>query len=541
MPRVEVSSYPWQSDTVYAAELDGSGQILQANGALIAAAGPALDGAPFADLLAVEQRAAFETRLAELGEAWVCAMFAFAQDLGGAAQDRRTWMRRTPEGAVELFAEPAWHEHARLVEQVLQLNDDLIATQRTLARRQRDLQQAQGEAARSALRLRQLEAIVLAGLTPVDFDEALNSLLTTAQAILPGDRADILLRDETGDRMVLRASAGPGVAANRGRHPVVLGEGLLGTIAASGASTLIEDLETARRLGVPARAGSLIAAPLRIEGEVIGILAASAAEAGCFAEADLRLLEVVGERVALAIGQAQLRDREQRMAEILQRTLLPQHLPETAGVTLAAAYDPRTTSVGGDFYDALELSDGRLGVAIGDVTGKGLRAAASMGRLRSALHAYALDSPGPGDVLARLDRLAVADRTMATALYLAIDPSTGHTELASAGHLPPLRIDADGAAYIDLSTALSPPLGLTVETRHSMTFTLPPGATLLLFTDGLVEINRNVDEGLERLRAAAEQLSTGSLDDRLAALQQAMAPASRYRDDVAVLALQRDA
>ena len=540
MPHLEISSYPWQSDSVYAAELDAGGAILVANGALTTATGPALDGLLFAELLASEQRNAFEARLAELGEEWTCATFAFDHQRGGASEDRRVWMRRRSEGGAELFAEPAWQEHARLVEQVLQLNDDLIATQRTLARRQRDLQQAQGEAARAAARVRQLEAIVLAGLTPREFDEALSSLASTAQTILPGDRADIMLLDETGERMVLRASAGPGAPTEPHRRPVVLGEGLLGTIAASGASTLIADLETARRFGMPVRAGSLIAAPLRVEGEVIGVLTASAAAAGAFSDADLRLLEVVGERVALALGQAQLRDREQRMAEVLQRTLLPQSLPVVPGVQLAAAYNPRTATVGGDFYDALTLPDGRIGAAIGDVTGKGLRAAAAMGRLRSALHAYALDAPGPADVLERLDRLAVADQEMATALYLVLDPFSGRVELASAGHLPPLLIASGQSAYIDLGDALSPPLGLTVEHRRAMSFSLARGSALVLFTDGLVEVTRNVDAGLEQLRDAAQRAASGSLDQLLAELQGALAPASRYRDDVALLALRRD-
>ncbi len=364
--------------------------------------------------------------------------------------------------------------------------------------------------------------------------------MRTAQAILPGDRADIMLLDDARERMILRASAGPGAPAEPNRRPVVLGQGLLGTIAASGASTLIEDRATAERFGMPLRAGSLIAAPLTLDGEIMGVLAASSAATGAFSEADLRLLEVVGERVALAIGQAQLRDREQRMAEILQRTLLPQSLPAMPAVQLAAAYNPRTATVGGDFYDAIALPDGKLGVAIGDVTGKGLRAAAAMGRLRSALHAYALDSPGPADVLARLDRLAVSDRTMATALYLVLDPASGRVELASAGHLPPLRLDGSDAIYLELGEALSPPLGLTVGERGAMSFELPSGAALVLFTDGLVEVTRNVDEGLEQLRLAAGGVAGEALDHLLDELQGALAPLSRYRDDVALLAVRRD-
>ncbi len=368
------------------------------------------------------------------------------------------WLRRLPHRHVELVAEPPWNERDRLVAQVLALNDDLIASQRSVARRQRDLEQAQGEAARAALRVRRLEAILLTGLTPRDFDDALASLLASAQDLLPGDRAEILLLDETGGRLVVRASAGEGAVPGNHR-PVLVGEGVLGTVAASATSVLVADDRAARQFGGPMPEGSLIAVPLRLEGEVIGVLAVGAAASDCFSEADLRLLELVGERVALAIGQAQLRERERRLAETLQRTLLPQSLPAVAGVQVAARYVPHAASVGGDFYDAIALPSGALGVAIGDVTGKGLRAAAAMGRLRSALHAYALDRSRPGDVLLRLGRLADADGAMATALYLVLDPGSGGLELASAGHLPPLRLDDGHAEFLPVGDVLSPPLG----------------------------------------------------------------------------------
>ncbi len=539
MPRTEVFTYPWHSDAVYVAELDGDGVIVRANAALAELAGSPSEGVPFHELLATEQRAAFAERIAEIGTEWQRSSFGFYDGSGRAAEDRCLWMRRDAAGRIELVAEPAWHERDRLVDQVLQLNDDLIATQRTLARRQRDLEHAQDQEAQSAHRIRQLEAIVLAGLMPHDFDEALSSLLRTAQQILPGDRADILLLDEAGERLAIRATAGPGASAEPSESPVALGEGLFGSAAASGQSSLIEDLSTVAGPHGPARRGSLIRTPLRVEGQVIGVLAASAPSPGCFSAADLRLLEIVGERVALAVGQAQIRDREQRLVETLQRALLPQQLPAVPGVEIAARYRPRATSVGGDFYDAVALADGTVGIAIGDVTGKGLRAAAAMGRLRSALHAYALDSPSPAAVLRRLDRFAAADGAIATALYLVLDPATGRVTLASAGHLPPLIVEGDHARYLELGAALSPPLGLSVERRREMDIDLLDGSALVLYTDGLIERTRNVDEGLPALREAASRSIGGSLDALCEHLLAALAPASRYRDDVALLAVRR--
>ena len=540
MRRTEVSAYPWQSDTVYAAELDESGLILAVNPALRDARAEGLPGRRFDELIADEQRRSFRRRLAEVGEGWERATFSFIDERGVGAEDRSIWLRRRPERRVELVAEPPWNERDRLVAQVLALNDDLIASQRSVARRQRDLESAQGEAARAALRVRQLEAILLAGLTPRDFDEALASLLTTAQDLLPGDRAEILLLDETGGRLVVRASAGDG-AATAGRAPVTVGDGVLGTVAAEATSVLIADERAASRFGGPVPEGSLIAAPLRLEGEVIGVLVAGAAAPDCFSEQDLRLLEVVGERVALAIGQAELRERERRLAETLQRTLLPQSLPAVPGVEVAARYVPQAASVGGDFYDAIALPSGALGVAIGDVTGKGLRAAAAMGRLRSALHAYALDSSRPADVLLRLGRLADVDGAMATALYLVLDPRSGGLELSSAGHLPPLRVDAGRAEYLAIGDALSPPLGWSVQARRQTWLQLPVGSTLVLYTDGLVERTHNLDDGMSRLAAAAAAASATTVDELCDHLLDTLAPPGRYRDDVAVLVLRREA
>ena len=130
---------------------------------------------------------------------------------------------------------------------------------------------------------------------------------------------------------------------------------------------------------------------------------------------------MIGERIALAIGQAGLRVREQRLAETLQRSLLPQQLPAVPGFDVAARYDAHTAQVGGDFYDVLALDGGRIGVAIGDVTGKGLRAAAAMGRMRGGLHAYAIEDSPPAEVMGRLGRLAEAGDELATAQYVVID------------------------------------------------------------------------------------------------------------------------
>lgn len=540
-PGPDFSAYPWRSDTVYAAELDADGVIIRANSAMERsddAADGGLRGVAIDELLSREQVAAFRAWADGLGPEWAAATFGFQEAADGSAGDRQLWMRRLEGGHLEMIAEPAWTEHRRLVEQVLQLNDDLIGTQRRLTRRQRQLEQAQDEAARAALRVRQLERVLMAGLSPSDFDQALRMLLAAAQELLPGDRADILLLDETRDRLVVRASAGEGAFADAGTTWGI-GEGAVGVIAANGVPELIEDLRTVVQPDGRRREGSLIGVPLTLENQVIGVLASRAAMPGSFDGSDLRLLELVGERVALAIGQAQLRERERGLAETLQRTLLPQRLPEVPGVELAVRYIARTASVGGDFYDAMPLPDGRIGLAVGDVTGKGLRSAATMGRLGGALHAYALDAPDPAQVLHRVGRLAEADGALATALFLALDPVTGSYEVASAGHPPPLCVDGDGARYLDLGDGISPLLGLAVDHRGQARRELSPGATLILFTDGLVERTHDIEEGLAQLAAAASSAAAQPLEELCDHLLEMLAPAGRYRDDVAILAVRR--
>jgi PAS domain S-box-containing protein len=232
-------------------------------------------------------------------------------------------------------------------------------------------------------------------------------------------------------------------------------------------------------------------------------------------------------------------EREHRIAETLQRSLLPETLPEIPGVVLAARYVPATdeAQVGGDWYDVVLLPDGRLGVAIGDVSGHGLRAASTMGQLRMALRAYAIESESPGEVVARMQQLvrALALPDMATLVYLVFDPDSGLVVFANAGHPPPLVIDQTGEAWF-LEEGLSPPLGALPHAQHvEATVRLAPGSTLLLFTDGLIERRGvSLNEGLDRLRDAS---SAGPdlealCDELLASLVE-----EDVGDDIALLAL----
>jgi PAS domain S-box-containing protein len=231
---------------------------------------------------------------------------------------------------------------------------------------------------------------------------------------------------------------------------------------------------------------------------------------------------------------------ERKRADVLERSFIPEGLPEMPGVQLAARFVPGGAGieVGGDWYDVLELDDGTIGMVIGDVAGRGVQAAAMMAQLRNALRAYAFELHPPAAALERLNRLACTmDRTvMATGVYLVFDPSTGSVRLASAGHLPPLQMNPDrSTAFLDQGRSL--PVGVNPTTIYDEAeYLLQPGSTLLLYTDGLIEKRGTpIDDGLARL-ATSSSTGPDDLESLCDHLMSTLAPSGR--DDVALLALQ---
>ena len=235
-------------------------------------------------------------------------------------------------------------------------------------------------------------------------------------------------------------------------------------------------------------------------------------------------------------------EAEHRIAETLQRSLLPDRLPEIPGVSLAARYLPATSDmeVGGDWYDVVQLPNGTMGLAIGDVAGHGLRAASTMGQLRMALRAYALEEGSPSRVVSRirhLVRLLVPD--IVTLIYLIFDPDSGTLRFANAGHPPPLLVGWKGETSY-LEGGLGPPLGATTHLGQDIEVAahLDAGSTLLLFTDGLVERRgTSIRDGLTRLKTLAadpgEDLE--ALCDHLLGSM----VTSEVSDDIALLALRQ--
>jgi serine phosphatase RsbU (regulator of sigma subunit) len=213
---------------------------------------------------------------------------------------------------------------------------------------------------------------------------------------------------------------------------------------------------------------------------------------------------------------------------------------------VCARYQPGAVGakVGGDWYDVVALdTGGHYGIAVGDVAGRGVRAASVMGALRTGLRAYGLEGAPPAEVLTKVNRLELSyvESDMATLVYAVLDPATWTLRLSSAGHLPPLVLRGDGRAEL-LSVEQGVPLGVIPDaTYHDDELAIAPGETLLLYTDGLIERRgESIDRGLERLLAAASARPADDLQDWCDRIMATLLADEDRPDDVALLALRRD-
>ncbi|MGW6894515.1 SpoIIE family protein phosphatase [Streptomyces chartreusis] len=287
---------------------------------------------------------------------------------------------------------------------------------------------------------------------------------------------------------------------------------------------------------------SMLALPLHAHDRTLGALVL--VREADYDAVEHKYLENLAHRLALAYDNATRYHNERRLALTLQRALLPHSLPHVPGVRLATHYGAsnRGAEVGGDWYDVLALPDGGVGFAIGDVMGHDVDAAIVMGQLRSALHSLAMEGAGPAEVLARLDAYlqSIATERFATCLYAVYDPHSHRLRYAAGGHLPPLLIAAD-ISYLELPPAL--PLGLgSTPVDHEVAF--PPGTSLLLYTDGLVE-NRalSLDGCLAALRQACATLPAAARTDPQQIIERALEllnTPDRVDDDIALLAATAD-
>ena len=378
---------------------------------------------------------------------------------------------------------------------------------------------------------------------------AMAALLDEIRALLHADTAALLLVDPSGRMLVPELYSGmPGSA--RAAMSIPVGRGFAGSVAGSRRPRALEEVSPVTVLNpllIQRGLHGLLGVPVLDGEELLGVVHVGSVAPRRFDAEDIVLLTRAAQRLAVAI-----RDRravEQHTAAlVLQRSLLPALLPDVPGLDMAARYVPADGEVGGDWYDVLCLPDERVGVVMGDVLGHGLAASVVMGRLRSALRAYALEHEDPAEVLARLDRkISYFERgAMATVLYALAEPPYDRFRISSAGHLAPL-LSRPGAATAAVAVRPDPPLGVHwTGRRHATTVAVPPGAALCLYTDGLVErrpsaaggAEEDIDAGIARLAAC---LTAGDPDDMCTTAVSRLLGDGPAEDDVALLVLRRAA
>jgi serine phosphatase RsbU (regulator of sigma subunit)/anti-sigma regulatory factor (Ser/Thr protein kinase) len=424
---------------------------------------------------------------------------------------------------------------------LLQLAADRAALAIDRARLYEDERAARGRAERTAGMLQAVQRVTDAALAYLSVDDLLDELLIRTRDILHADTAAILMLERDGKMLRARAAKGIEEEVEQGvRIPV--GGGFAGRVAAERRPIVIPDVDHSYVLNpILSEKGikSLLGVPLLVEGRVIGVLHVGSLTYREFTADDRDLLQLAADRAALAIEHAEIYE-QRRVAEALQRTLLPQELISVAGLEVAARYLPAAAggSLGGDWYDVFPLSNGLIGIAVGDVVGRGLPAAALMAQLRTALRAYAFDGHPPSQVVDRLNRILgfISPATMTTAAYLVLDPENELVRMVTAGHPPPLVIAPDGEAYY-LPTTGGVALGASRASRYrEIECPVPSGSTIVLYTDGVIEVRgESLDDGLERLRQIGAR-GTTSVDALCDTIIGEMVVDGRPPDDVALLA-----
>ena len=398
-----------------------------------------------------------------------------------------------------------------------------------------------------AERLQGMTALLSNALTPADVgrvvvdevSDAVEASTVVLATVGDGEVTGILVRSGDGEDATSAVSEllevgldgdSPSERAVRSRRSILL----------ESANGLADEFPGVREMMARAGHRTLLFVPLVAGRRTNGLLVVSWEYERTLAQDERALVEALAGQAAQALDRASHFASEQAIAETLQRSVLPVSLPRVDGVELAARYLPGSAQldVGGDWFDALRLPDGRLGLVVGDVVGKGVQAAASMAQLRNAIRAFSVERLKPSSVLARLNRLAedALDTSFATLAYIVLDPETSVCRLSSAGHPPPVVAYPDGRVEL-LDGARGLPLGTGIEAKYRQeTIELPVGTVIVLYTDGLVERRgHSIDDGIAALRAAVA--SAPKNPDQLLEHILAGLVGSRERgDDIALLA-----
>jgi PAS domain S-box-containing protein len=489
--------------------LDAEGRIVRSNPAFARLVGrePAeLNGVPVVELCEPEDRHALSSSLERVARAH--------PGRTGAEQPSLDLRLRSSAGAeVWVGIVTSAIESTEFAEPLLLAQWVDLTVRRRAEQDRADLlleQAARVQAESVAERLSKLQDLTTA-LEPLELDEILPQLATRLAELFGVEAAEVQISGEHDQPRVVRAAGGQ-----------------IRTVPRTAAGT---DEDRWREV------------PLVIERTTVGFMRLAEPTGRSFSPTERSLLQDAADRAALAIRRAQLHEEEHRIAVELQRGLVPKRLPKVSGIDIVASYDVAGigAQVGGDWYDAFAMPGGCLGIVVGDVTGRGIRAASAMGQLRTLTRAFALTGGGrrdPGEALTLLNhhQLEGDDEHLFTIVYAIIDPAQGKIAWANGGHPPPLRRRADGTCvYLDGGDGLMGVEEHTYETHEDRT---GPNETIVLYTDGLIERRgESLDAGLERLAAAASggpEDTQGMCDHILEHVLEE--PGQRYDDVTAVVA-----
>ncbi len=393
----------------------------------------------------------------------------------------------------------------------------------------------------SSDQLQRLGSVSDPDLAQLGTSELLEELLKRVQNLLDVDTVAVLLLDRAGTQLIAHAARGLEEEVHQGvRVPV--GRGFAGRVAATREPVTLHHVGPDNvvnpilwRKGVR----SMLGVPLISGSRLVGVMHVGSLRPRLFGDEETAVLRLAANRIATALS-AQQTVAERSAARTLQGSLLPTRLPDVDGLEFATRFvAAEDFGVGGDWFDAFKLPDGQIGIVVGDVAGSGLQAAVVMGRLRSALRAYALESARPSEALDRLDRKFAhfEPDEMATVLYLTVASDLDSFTVSTTGHLPPvIALPGQDATLLDCPP--SPPIGAHVASQHiDVVCELGPGTTVGCYTDGLIERRvESIDRGLERLRTA---FYAGDVEDVCSSVMADLIGPSTVEDDTALLVFRR--
>jgi phosphoserine phosphatase RsbU/P len=379
----------------------------------------------------------------------------------------------------------------------------------------------------------------------LDLDQLIDSVVNEVTHSFGCVEASVFLHDEERGEMVMTGVCGCTLHC-KGQRLKIGCEGLVGYVAANGQMRYAPDVrKDPYYIGCEESTRSEVAIPLRVGERLVGVFTASHHEEDAFPRQQLRILQALCDHVAVAIQNARrfqseraeraVMDREAQEARVIQQALLPKSSPYIPGFVVSGLSVP-ARAVGGDWYDFIPFPDGRWGLVLADVSGKGTAAALLMSATRGVLRSLAEACCTPGEVLTRLNQLLVDDfpaGKFVTMVYAVLDPANRTVVFANAGHLRPLFIDAQGEHFLDTERGL--PLGLGCGDYSETQLTLSEGSKLVFYSDGITEAENSKEEEYGLVRLAEHAVKPGSSAVSIVDDVRSFTNGSNLRDDASVV------